>query len=418
MTAPLLLVRPASAPSESLREYRARGGYGALQQALSENRPDALTASIEAAGLRGRGGAAFPTARKWQLAAANTSPEKYVVANGGEHEPGSDKDRHLLAKYPHSILEGLLLCGLATGAKKGWLYLIEDMREQIEACESALQELRDAGLLGDSILGSAFSFDVDMHLAPTTYVAGEETAAIASIDGQEAKPRKKPPYPGEEGVSGKPTTVNNVETLAHAAWIAQHGAEAFAAIGTEQSKGTILFTLGAEVNKPGVYELPFGATYRQLIEDCGGGLASGKPARAVLPAMSCALLAADQLDTPIAYETMAELGTSPGCGGVRVIEEGQDTVALTLEIAEFFMREQCGQCPPCRMQTNQFVHILKGVQKGMGPGYTEKLAKLAKFSAKKGHCSLIEMSAAPVLSAVHLFAEDFASAAGPGQAAE
>ena len=154
MTAPLLLVRPASAPPESLREYRERGGYGALQQALSDNQPDALTASIEAAGLRGRGGAAFPTARKWQLAAANTSPEKYVVANGGEHEPGSDKDRHLAAKYPHSILEGLLLCGFATGATKGWLYLIEDMREQIAACEHALEELRDAGLLGASILGS------------------------------------------------------------------------------------------------------------------------------------------------------------------------------------------------------------------------------------------------------------------------
>ena len=418
MTAPLLLVRPASAPPESLRDYRERGGYGALQQALSNNRPDELTASIEAAGLRGRGGAAFPTARKWQLAAANTSPEKYVVANGGEHEPGSDKDRHLAAKSPHSILEGLLLCGFATGATKGWLYLIEDMREQIAACEHALKELRDAGLLGDNILGSDFHFDVEMHLAPTTYVAGEETAAIASIDGQEAKPRKKPPYPGEQGVSGKPTTVNNVETLAHAAWIAQHGAEAFAAIGTEQSKGTILFTLGSEVNNPGVYELPFGATYRQLIEECGGGLASGKPIRAVLPAMSCALLPADQLDTPIAYETLAELGTSPGCGGVRVIEEGQDTVALTLEIADFFMREQCGQCPPCRMQTNQFVHILKGVQNGMGPGYAEKLDKLAKFSAKKGHCSLIEMSAAPVLSAVRLFGEDFAQAAGPGQTAE
>ena len=418
MTVPLLLVRPASAPPEPLREYRARGGYSALQQALSDNRPDALTASIEAAGLRGRGGAAFPTARKWQLAAANTSPEKYVIANGGEHEPGSDKDRHLLAKYPHSILEGLLLCGFATGARQGWLYLIEDMRQQIDASENALDELRDTGLLGAGILDSDFEFEIRTHLAPTTYVAGEETAAIASIEGQEAKPRKKPPFPGEHGLFGQPTTVNNVETLAHAAWIVQHGAEAFRAIGTAQSKGTALFTLGEEVNEPGVYELPFGATYRQLIESCGGGLASGRPIRAVLPAMSCGLLSADHLDTPIAYETLAELGTSPGCGGVRVIEEGQDTVALTLEIAQFFMREQCGQCPACRMQTNQFVHILEAVQKGLGPGYAEKLDKLAKFSAKKGSCSLIEMAAAPVLSAVRLFADDFAHAAGPGQAAQ
>ncbi|HEB51629.1 MAG TPA: NADH-quinone oxidoreductase subunit E, partial [bacterium] len=204
-----------------------------------------------------------------------------------------------------------------------------------------------------------------------------------------------------------------VETLAHVAWIARHGGAAFAAIGTAESKGTLLFTLGDEVHRPGVYELPFGSTYRELIEQCGGGVRSGS-VRAILPAMSAAFLDARHLDVPIAYETLREHGTSPGCGGVRIVTDTTDVVALTLEIAQFFMAEQCGQCPPCRMETNQFVHMLKGVQAGKGPGYEAKLTRLAEFSRKKGNCSLIEMAAAPVISALRVFADDFAGAAGPG----
>jgi len=414
---PLLLTRPPGSPPETLADYRARGGYDGLRRAIAQRDPAALCTMLQQSGLRGRGGAAFPTAKKWQLAAASAASEKYVVANGGEHEPGSRKDRVLVEQHPHAVLEGMLLCALATGAGRGWLYLIEDMQGPIASAEHALGELRAAGLLGSDALGPGRPFDVAIHKAPTTYVAGEETAALASIEGQPAKPRKKPPFPGEAGLFGKPTTVNNVETLAHAAWIARHGAAAFAAIGTAQSKGTLLFTLGDEVRRPGVYELPFGATYRQLIGDQGGGLRSGAAVRAVLPAMSCAFLPAAHLDVPIAYETLQALGTSPGCGGVRIVEPTTDVVALALEIAQFFMREQCGQCPPCRMETNQFVHVLKGVQAGQGPGYADKLQKLADFNRKKGLCSLIEMAAAPVLSAVRVFADDFARAAGPGKQA-
>jgi NADH-quinone oxidoreductase subunit F len=407
---PILLTRPQGAGPETLAEYRQAGGYQALAAAL-RGEPGAVTDAVERAQLRGRGGAGFPAARKWRLAMAATGTPKYVVANGGEHEPGSSKDRHLVEKYPHRVLEGLLLCGFATGASEGWLYLIEDMAPALDSAGRALEELRGAGLLGPRILGSAFSFDVKLHRAPTTYVAGEETAALAAIEGQPARPRSKPPYPGESGLFGRPTTVNNVETLAHVPWIVQNGADAYARIGTEQSKGTMLFTLGDEVHRPGVYELPFGASYRQLIEGCGGGARHGA-VRAVLPAMSCAFLSAEHLDAPIAHETLRPLGTSPGCGGVRVITEGTDVVALSIEIAGFFMREQCGQCPPCRMETNQFVHILKGVQAGKGPGYEDKLRKLAAFARKKGFCSLIEMAAAPVLSAVRVFEGDFARAAG------
>jgi len=418
VNAPLLLVRPTGAPTETLAEYRARGGYEGLLAALAANAPATVLDAIEQSGLRGRGGASFPTARKWRLAAGQASPEKYVVGNGGEHEPGSEKDRHLVAKYPHAVLEGLLLAGFATGAQKGYVYLIEDMHPQLASIERALAELRAAGLVGERIGGSSFSFAIDVHKAPTTYVAGEETAALNSIEGKPAKPRKKPPFPGDAGLFGKPTTVNNVETLAHVAWIARHGADAFAAIGTAESKGTLLFTLPDDVKRPGVYELPFGSTYRQLIEQCGGGLAHDKTIRGVLPAMSCGFLLAEHLDVPIGYETLRPLGTSPGCGGIRIVTESTDVVARTLEIATFFMTEQCGQCPPCRMETNQFVHILKGVQQGMGPGYAEKLQKLAEFNRKKGFCSLIEMAAAPVLSAVQLFAADFARAAGPARPSE
>ncbi|MCB9876876.1 MAG: hypothetical protein H6835_04655 [Planctomycetes bacterium] len=409
MQTPALLLpqRPSDAP-ETLSEYRARGGYGGLANA-QQHGAIWLRSEVTAAGLRGRGGAAFPTATKWQLAADAAGDEKFVVGNGGEHEPGSDKDRYLVAHHPHAVLEGLLLAGFATGAQKGYVYLIEDMTAQRAAIEQALAEATAAGLL---------PFPVELHLGPTTYVAGEETAALESIEGKPAKPRQKPPFPGQAGLFGKPTTVNNVETLAHVAWIAREGGAAFAAIGTAESKGTLLFTLGDEVVHPGVYELPFGATYRDLIEGKGGGLKNGRTLRAFLPAMSAGFLLAEHLHVPIAYETLRPLGTGPGCGGVKIVDDTTDVVAMTIGIAEFFMKEQCGQCPPCRMETNQFVHILKAVQAAKGPGYDDKMKKLADFSRKKGRCSLIEMAAAPVISALSCFADDFARAAGPGAAPE
>ncbi|MCU0865326.1 MAG: NADP oxidoreductase [Planctomycetes bacterium] len=403
MTPHLLLPERPTTDPEPLAEYRARGGYTGLREAQQQGAAW-LRAEVTQSQLRGRGGASFPTARKWELAAAATAERKFVVGNGGEHEPGSDKDRLLVQRHPHAVLEGLALAGLATGASQGYLYLIEDMHGPRAAAEQALHEAQAAGLL---------PFPIAIHLGPTTYVAGEETAALNSIEGKPAKPRKKPPFPGEAGLFGMPTTVNNVETLAHVAWIARHGGAAFAAIGTAESKGTLLFTLPDSVQRPGVHELPFGATYRQLIDGCGGGLRGGRTLRAILPAMSSAFLDAAHLDVPIAYETLRPLGTSPGCGGVKLVLDDTDVVAMTLQIAEFFMREQCGQCPPCRMETNQFVHMLKAVQQKKGPGYEDKIPKLAEFSRKKGFCSLIEMAAAPVTSAVKLFAADFAAAAGP-----
>ena len=222
----------------------------------------------------------------------------------------------------------------------------------------------------------------------------------------------KPPYPGERGLFGAPTTVNNVETLAHVPWILRHGAAKYRELGVGDSTGTMLFTLDDRVANPGVYELPFGATFRALIYGSGGGPVSGKPIRAFLPALSCAFLGAEHLDASMDHATMRSLDSSLGCGGVTFVEEGEDIVERALEIARFFMAEQCGLCPPCRMETNQVVHILEGVLAGKGPGYAKKLEKITSFARGKGRCSLIEMAAAPVLSALCLFPEDFVARAG------
>lgn len=388
---PILLTRDRAAPRQTLAEYRAEGGYTALAEPAER-----ILAAIEASQLRGRGGASFPVARKWRLAAAAVGTPKHFVANGGEHEPGSQKDRFLLARYPHKVIDGLLLGMRATGATTGWLYVIEDMHEQIAALTAALAELGGG-------------HDLRIHRAPTTYVAGEETAALNAIEGKPAKPRQKPPFPGEAGIDGRPTTVNNVETLAHVPWILRHGAGAFRAIGAGSSFGTMLFTLPDKVRRPGVYELPFGSTFRALIEGCGGGTASGRPLRAILPAMSCGWLGAEHLDAAIDHDSLRALGSAPGCGGLSFVEQGEDPLPVVLANAGFFMREQCGQCPPCRMETNQIVHVLQGVLAGRPGDYRGAIEKVTAFAHKKGKCSLIEMAAAPVLSALRVFAAEFAA---------
>ncbi len=410
MSQQILLTMPAGSPRQDLASYRAEGGYVALERTVSGSTPQAALAEVETSKLRGRGGASFPCARKWSLAAAQNSDIKYVLANGGEHEPGTAKDKHLVEFYPHKVIEGMMLCGFATGATRGYIYLMEDMAAQIASVEAALTELCKAGLLGEPLFGSDFCFDIEVHCAPVSYVAGEETAAIDSINGGPGKPLPKPPYPGEQGVDGKPTTVNNVETMAHLPFLFREGGAKYASIGTAESTGTMLFTLGAEVNNPGVYELPFGSTYRELIEGNGGGLKSGKAIRAILPALSSAFLDASHLDTPIAYETLKEHNTSPGSGGVRVIEDGEDIVARVAEIAQFFMEGHCGQCPPCGMSTSQMVHILNAVQAQKGQSFKAHVDELVAFV--RGRCSLPLMATAAVQSAFVIFADEFNTVEG------
>ncbi|HKE00632.1 MAG TPA: SLBB domain-containing protein, partial [Planctomycetota bacterium] len=337
----VLLTRATGAGVEDLAAYRAAGGYEALARVRSSMKPDDVIREVADAELRGHGGAAFPAGRKWALAAAAEGAPKYVVANGGEHEPGSRKDRLLLAQFPHKVLEGTALCAYATGATVAYVYVIEDMADAIASVRRAIEESKAAGLLGD--------LEVHVALAPPTYVAGEETAALEVIEGRKAWPRKKPPYPGQVGLFGKPTTVNNVETLAYVPAIVRDGAARFRALGKNGGAGRKLFTLDERVRRPGVHELPLGATFRELIDGAGGGARSGRAIRAILPAMSSAFLPGSALDVPMTFDAVKEAGSGLGCGGVSFVEEGEPIVDRLVEISRFFMREQCGQCPPCRM---------------------------------------------------------------------
>ena len=410
---PVLLTRDPGDGPESLPAYRDAGGYVALARALAELSPEEVCALVTDAELVGRGGAGFPTGRKWELARRAARTPKYVVANGGEHEPGSRKDQVLLATHPHRVIEGLALAAYATGASTGYLYVIEDMAPAIDACQQALGEAYEVDLLGPG--NAQLPLDIELVLAPTTYVAGEETAALEVIEGKESLPRAKPPYPGETGLHGKPTTVNNVETLAHVPGIVKHGAGWFKDLGAPGSAGTMLFTLPDAVRNPGVYELPFGASFRDLVYGRGGGLRSGGEVRALLPALSCGFLTADALDAPIDRAAMKERGTSLGCGGVSLVEAGQCVACRAAEIAAFFMAAQCGQCPPCRMETNTLSAILKRLTGGEEVGdYQAQVGKIAAFTRGKGKCSLIEMAAAPIESALRLFPEDFAHHAERG----
>lgn len=402
-----LLTRPTGAGRQDLAGYRSEGGWEALGTALRDLAPADLVRIVSDSGLCGRGGAAFPTGRKWELARASEGSLKYVVANGGEHEPGSMKDRLLVSDYPHKVLEGIALAAHATGASIAYLYLIEDMAEAIESARSAIAEARAAGLLGDRVLGSPFGLEVLIVTAPTTYVAGEETAALEVIEGRKAWPRKKPPYPGESGLFGKPTTVNNVETLAHVPAIVRNGARWFHDLGAAGGAGTMLFTLDDRVSRPGVYELPLGRTFRELIYDSGGGPRSGWPIKAILPALSSSFLASGHLDLPMTHEAVKKAGSGLGCGSVSFVEDGECVVERVLAISEFFMREQCGQCPPCRMETNTLAAIMKRVRDGEAGDYAAQIEKITSFTRGKGYCNLIEMAAAPVLSALRLFPADF-----------
>jgi len=395
----LLLTRPIDAPPESLADYLAVDGYAALAKA-KQGTQDELLAVVRDSGLRGRGGAGFPASRKWELAKATDAPKKHVVVNGGEHEPGSQKDRFLVARYPHRVLEGAALCAYATGASSIVLYLIEDMTDAIESANRAIEEAKSSGHLA--------GLDVRVALAPTTYVAGEETAALEVIEGRKPWPRKKPPYPGQAGLYGEPTTISNVETLAWVPGIVRNGASWF-------SPGAMLCTLDASFAKPGLVEVPLGTTFRSLVEEFGGGTRGGRPVKAILPALSSAFLAASALDMEMTHDALRAAGSNLGCGGVSLVEEGTCIVERALQIAEFFKKEQCGQCPPCRMETGTIAAAFQKVAAGEAGDYVAQVEKITGFARGKGNCSLIEMAASPALSALKLFPEDFAAHAKTGR---
>jgi NADH-quinone oxidoreductase subunit F len=393
---------------EGLEQYRARGGYDALAKAIKVPR-DEIIKVIAAAGLRGRGGAGFPTGKKWQFTLEAPEKPRYLVLNGGEDEPGSKKDRVLLENLPHLVLEGTILASYAIGAAKVYLYINARYEAAIKSINDALAEAKGAGYYGQKILGGDFSLDFEVVPAPHNYVAGEDTAVLDVIEGKKPLPRQKPPFPVTVGLFGKPTSVNNVETLANVAPIFLKGADWYRKYGTAESSGTMIFSLNDDVERPGVYELPFGTPLRYLIEECGGGIKGGKKIKAIMPAApSSAFLPPDKIDTPLDHNSMREAGSALGCGVVRLIPEGSCIVEEVLKIAEFFAAESCGQCPACRMETNTLSMMMKKVQSGQGgQPILEQFGKILAFNKGKGFCNLIAMPGPTIESALKLFPEDF-----------
>lgn len=394
---------------EGLNEYRSRGGYVALEKALNALTPETVIQEISDSGLRGRGGAGFPTGKKWAFTRECVEQPHYVVLNGGEDEPGSKKDRLLMENLPHLVLEGVILASYAVDASTAYLYINEEYKAANDSMAQALAEAKESNFWGGGILSSGFSLDILLVSAPPNYVAGEDSAAVEVIEGKQPLPRQKPPFPATAGLFGKPTAVNNVETLANLAPIIAKGAKWYRSFGTAESPGTMIFSLNDEVNRPGIYELPFGTPLRFLIEECGGGLKEGKAMKAILPGgPSSAFLLPGQIDVSLDHNSLRAAGSTVGCGVVRLIPQGNCIVEEILRIADFFAAESCGQCPACRMETNTLAAMLKKVQQGQGgQPLLEQFSKVIGFNKGKGFCSLINMPGPPIESALRLFRSDF-----------
>ena len=398
----------ASHAKESLPDYRRRGGYRALALALGRGKPSSIIEETRAAGLVGRGGARFSAAKKMELCAQAEGEPKYVVVNGGEDEPGSQKDRTLLEGVPHAVLEGVLLAAYAVGATKAFFYTNETYEEARRRIDQALQEAAAVGLVGPEILGTPFSIEVESRPAPTPYVAGEDTAALESLEGKPPLPRQKPPYPVTAGLFGKPTLVHNVETLANLPPIILNGAAWYRGFGTAGSPGTMLFSMNDEWQHPGVYELPYGAREGELLEELAGGLKDGARLRALLPGGPSSAFVLPDPDRPLSPEALQAAGSNIGCGVMQGYAEGTCMVEATLAIARFFEKESCGQCPACRMETAMLANTLDKARQGqVGKQALDQIPRILDFNKGKGFCSLIGMPGPPILSAIRLFPEDF-----------
>ena len=385
--------RPAA--RETFEDYCAKGGYDSVKKNID---PGAILKEVADSGLRGRGGAGYPTARKWTAAAETPVTPRYVVCNAGEDEPGSFKDRVLIEHRPHLVLEGMILAARAIGAEQAYLYL----NETYDECFAIMTEAMARA-------GDLTSVKMSIHRAPTVYVAGEDSATIEVLEGKPPLPRQKPPYPATAGLFGKPTIVNNVETLANIPPIVRNGASWFRTHGTLESPGTMIFCLGGEMTNPGACELPLGTSLRHLYENVGGSLKNGKKLRALLPGgPSCAFLTADQLDTPLDPESVKHAGSTLGCGVMRFYSEDTCMVEETLHLAQFFARESCGQCPACRMETSMLSVMIERIQQGKAEAALfAQFQKIIDFNRGKGFCALINMPGPPILSALRLFRRDF-----------
>ncbi len=394
---------------KSIDDYIDRGGYKALEKVLKEMKPQDVIEEIKNSGLRGRGGAGFPTGLKWEFAAKQKSDRKFVVCNADEGDPGAFMDRAVLEGDPHSVLEGMAIAAYAIGAQQGYIYVRAEYPLAIERLTVAIDQARRRGFLGKNILGTDFSFDIQIRIGAGAFVCGEETALMASIMGERGQPRVRPPYPVEKGLWGYPTVINNVETLANIAWIINNGWREFRKYGTEKSPGTKVFALAGKINNTGLVEVPLGITLRELIYDIGGGIPGGKKLKAVQTGgPSGGVIPADKIDTPIDYESLTALGTIMGSGGIIVLDEDDCMVDVAKFFLEFTVHESCGKCTPCREGTRAMYEILDRISKGEGTMEDiDALEELAVVVKETSLCGLGQTAPNPVLTTLRYFREEY-----------
>lgn len=394
---------------ENIDEYISRDGYLALGKCLTEYTPEVVISEIKDSGLRGRGGGGFPTGLKWEITRNSESDQKYVVCNADEGDPGAFMDRSILEGDPHSVIEAMVICGYCIGADTGLVYIRAEYPLAIERLSIALRQARDYGLLGVNILGTGFSFDINIRLGAGAFVCGEETALIHSMEGCRGEPSFKPPFPSVSGYLGKPTNVNNVETLANIPAIINKGAAWFSRIGTEKSKGTKVFALAGKINNVGLIEVPMGTTLREVIYDIGGGIKGGKEFKSVQtggPSGGC--LTKEFLDTPIDYENLLKAGSMMGSGGMIVMDEDDCMVSIAKFYLEFTLEESCGKCAPCRIGNKRLHEILEGITTGKGePADIERLQVLSNVIKDTSLCGLGQTSPNPVLSTILNFGDEY-----------
>ena len=394
---------------EDIEDYIAEDGYAALGKVLTEMAPDDVIAELKASGLRGRGGAGFPTWLKWTFARKATGSPKYLVCNGDEGDPGAFMNRRVLEGDPHTVIEGMVIAAYAIGASQGYFYVRAEYPIAIKTLRAAIKQARTYGLLGENIFGTGFSFDLEVRMGAGAFVCGEETALMQSIEGKRGQPRTRPPFPAVSGLWGKPTNINNVETYANVPQILLRGGEWFASMGTEKSKGTKTFAIAGKVKRTGLIEVPLGITLREIIYDVGGGILDDKAYKAVQtggPMGGC--IPERFLDLPVDYESLASVGSIMGSGGFVVMDEDTCMVDIARFFMEFVQEESCGKCVPCRVGTRKMLDILNRICGGEGrPGDIESLEALGKYIKSGSLCGLGQGAPNPVLSTIEHFRDEY-----------
>jgi bidirectional [NiFe] hydrogenase diaphorase subunit len=406
---PIVLENSGKIDPERIESYIAADGYQALYQVLREMTPAKVVDDISRSGLRGRGGGGYPTGVKWATVAKAKGERKFVICNADEGDPGAFMDRSVLESDPHRVLEGMAIAAYSVGASQGYIYIRAEYPVAINRLQIAIRQAQRLGLLGSNIFDSPFDFKIDIRIGAGAYVCGEETALMASIEGKRGTPRPRPPYPAESGLWGFPTLINNVETYANVPWIIRKGADVFASIGTEKSKGTKVFALAGKIQNTGIIEVPMGTTLRQIVEEMGGGVPDGGTAKAVQtggPSGGC--IPASAFDTPVDYESLTQLGSMMGSGGMIVMDETTNMVDVARFFMEFCMDESCGKCIPCRVGTVQLYKLLTKIREGKASfADLELLEELCDMVKHTSLCGLGQSAPNPVFSTLRYFRDEY-----------